>query len=73
MGQGYIGQALGIADMLAVPFFRAPAYCLHEPKWVRRHRFLLPIGCYAIALCAALIKAGEVISVVRLDLLQRRG
>lgn len=59
-GQGYIGQALGVADVLAVSYFRALAYRPSEPEWEGRDRFLLSIGHYAIALYAALIEAGIV-------------
>lgn len=57
-GQGYIGQALGIADVLAVSYFHALAYRAQDPEWEGRDRFLLSIGHYAIALYAALIEAG---------------
>jgi transketolase len=56
-GQGYIGQALGIADVLAVIYFGSMQYRSDEPKWESRDRFLLSIGHYAIALYAALIEA----------------
>ena len=59
-GQGYVGQALGIADVLAVAYFRALRYRPGEPAWEERDRFLLSIGHYAIALYAALIEAGVV-------------
>lgn len=57
-GQGYIGQALGVADVLAVSYFHALDYRPAEPEWEGRDRFLLSIGHYAIALYAALIEAG---------------
>lgn len=57
-GQGYIGQALGIADVLAVSYFHAMAYRPHEPEWEGRDRFLLSIGHYAIALYSVLMEAG---------------
>jgi len=56
-GQGYIAQALGIADVLAVSYFHATNYRPDEPEWQGRDRFLLSIGHYAIALYAALIEA----------------
>ena len=59
-GQGYIAQALGVADVLAVSYFHALAYRPEEPQWEGRDRFLLSIGHYAIALYAALIEAGIV-------------
>ena len=57
-GQGYIGQALGIADVLAVSYFQALKHRPDDPEWEARDRFLLSIGHYAIALYAALIEAG---------------
>lgn len=59
-GQGYIGQALGAADLLAVAYFHALAYQPANPEWEGRDRFYLSIGHYAIALYAALIEAGIV-------------
>ncbi|MFK3778307.1 transketolase [Agrobacterium sp. NPDC089420] len=56
-GQGYVGQALGIADVLAVAWFHAMRYRADDPQWQGRDRFLLSIGHYAIALYAALIEA----------------
>jgi transketolase len=57
-GQGYIGQALDIADVLAVSYFHAMKYRPEDPHWEERDRFLLSNGHYAIALYAALIEAG---------------
>ena len=57
-GQGYIGQALGWADVLAVAYGHALNYRAGEPEWEGRDRFLLSHGHYAIALYAALIEAG---------------
>jgi transketolase len=57
-GQGYIAQALGIADVLAVAYFHAMRYRADDPEWEGRDRFLLSVGHYAIALYAALIEAG---------------
>ncbi|MEX3917500.1 transketolase [Paraburkholderia sp. BR10872] len=57
-GQGYIGQALDIADVLAVSYFGAMNYRAAEPDWEDRDRFLLSNGHYAIALYAALFEAG---------------
>lgn len=56
-GQGYIGQALGMADILAVAYRHALNYRPAEPEWEGRDRFLLSHGHYAIALYAALIEA----------------
>jgi transketolase len=57
-GQGYIAQALDIADVLAVAWFGAMRYRAEDPSWEGRDRFLLSNGHYAIALYAALIEAG---------------
>ena len=57
-GQGYIGQALGVADVLAVSYFHALSYRPDDPEWEGRDRFYLSIGHYAIALYAAMIEAG---------------
>jgi transketolase len=59
-GQGYIGQALGYADVLAVAYCYAMKLKPNEPKWEQRDRFLLSHGHYAIAHYAALIEAGIV-------------
>jgi transketolase len=59
-GQGYIGQALDIADVLAVAYFHAMKFKPEDPQWEGRDRFLLSNGHYAIALYAALIEAGIV-------------
>jgi transketolase len=68
-GQGYVGQALGAADLLAVSYFHALRYQPHDPEWEARDRFYLSIGHYAIALYAALIEAG----IVPLDELETYG
>lgn len=65
-GQGYVGQALGAADLLAVSYFHALNYKPEDPEWEQRDRFYLSIGHYAIALYAALIEA-EIIPVDELE------
>ncbi len=57
-GQGYVGQALGMADILAVAYRHAMQYRPDQPEWEGRDRFLLSHGHYAIALYAALFEAG---------------
>lgn len=57
-GQGYIGQALGWADVLAVAYCHAMQLRADDPQWEGRDRFLLSHGHYAIAHYAALIEAG---------------
>ena len=59
-GQGYIAQALGVADILAVAYFHAMRYRPEDPEWEGRDRFLLSNGHFAIALYAALIEAGVI-------------
>ena len=68
-GQGYVGQALGAADLLAVSYFHALRYQPQDPEWEDRDRFYLSIGHYAIALYAALIEA----QVIPLDELETYG
>ena len=57
-GQGYIGQALGLADALAVAYGHAMNFRADDPEWEGRDRFLLSHGHYAIAHYAAMIEAG---------------
>ncbi len=57
-GQGYIGQALGYADVLATAFSHAMTYRPEDPEWEGRDRFLLSHGHYAIAYYAALLEVG---------------
>lgn len=59
-GQGYVGQALGYADVLAVAYCHAMKFKPQDPDWEERDRFLLSHGHYAIAHYAALIQAGIV-------------
>lgn len=56
-GQGYIGQALDIADVLAVLYADQLNLQPEDPEWEGRDRCLLSIGHYAIALYAALAEA----------------
>jgi transketolase len=57
-GQGYVAQALDIADVLATAFFHVMRFRPDDPQWEGRDRFLLSNGHYAIAFYAALIEAG---------------
>ncbi|MGN9840053.1 transketolase [Nonomuraea sp. H19] len=59
-GQGYIGQALGVADILAVVYGSRLRFRPDDPHWPGRDRFLLSIGHYAIALYAALAEYGVI-------------
>ena len=56
-GQGYIGQALDIADVLAVLFTDKLQLDQQDPESEDRDRFQLSIGHYALALYAALTEA----------------
>lgn len=57
-GQGYVGQALGAADMLACVYADQLRYRPDDPEWEGRDRFLLSTGHYAIGLYAAFAEAG---------------
>ena len=57
-GQGYVGQALGYADVLAVAYGHAMNFRPADPDWAERDRFLLSHGHYEIAHYAAMIEAG---------------
>ncbi|SFU15907.1 transketolase [Arthrobacter sp. ov118] len=59
-GQGYVGQALGAADMLAVVYADQLRFRAEDPHWEARDRFLLSTGHYAIGHYAALAEAGIV-------------
>jgi transketolase len=59
-GQGYVGQALGAADMLAAVYADQLTYRAEDPHWEGRDRFLLSTGHYAIGHYAALAEAGIV-------------
>jgi len=58
VGQGYVGQGLGISDVLATVYFSELRTRPAEPTWPDRDRFVLSIGHYAIGLYAALAEAG---------------
>lgn len=58
VGQGYVGQGLGIADLLAELYFGEMRFDPTRLDWPDRDRFVLSIGHYSIALYAALAEAG---------------
>src|SRR5205085_4327079 len=60
VGQGYVGQGLAIADLLAVLYFREMRYDPARLQWPERDRFVLSIGHYSIGLYAALAEAGVI-------------
>ena len=57
-GQGYLGQGLGVADLLAALYFHEMKYDPKNPKDPARDRFVMSTGHYSIALWAALVEAG---------------
>lgn len=59
-GQGYVGQALGAADILATIYADQLRYDPSDPHWDERDRFLLSTGHYAIGAYAAFAEAGIV-------------
>lgn len=59
-GEGYVGQALGVADVLAVLYADQLRYQATDTEWDGRDRFLLSIGHYALAIYAALAEAGVI-------------
>ncbi|OFI37229.1 transketolase [Arthrobacter sp. SW1] len=59
-GQGYVGQALGAADILAAVYGDQLRFRADDPHWEGRDRFLLSTGHYAIGHYAALAEAGIV-------------
>lgn len=59
-GQGYVGQALGAADILAAVYLDRLRLRADDPRWEGRDRFLLSTGHYAIGLYAALAEAGVI-------------
>jgi transketolase len=59
-GEGYVGQALGIADVLAAVYADALRHRPEDPEWEGRDRFLLSIGHYALASYAALAATGVI-------------
>jgi transketolase len=60
VGQGYVGQGLDIADLLAVLYFHELRYDPRRLDWPDRDRFVLSIGHYSIGLYAALAEAGVI-------------
>lgn len=59
-GQGYVAQGLGIADLLAVLYFRELRLDPQNAAWPERDRFILSTGHYAIGLYAALAEYGYI-------------
>ena len=59
-GQGYVGQGLGIADVLAAVYFHELRWDPENLGWDERDRFLLSTGHYALALWAVMAEAGVI-------------
>lgn len=59
-GEGYVGQALGAADLFAAVYRDQLRYRPQDPHWADRDRFLLSIGHYALGIYAALAEAGVI-------------
>ena len=57
-GQGYVGQGMAIADVLAALYFHEMRWTPQDPRAAGRDRFVLSTGHYSIALWAALAEAG---------------
>jgi transketolase len=57
-GDGYVGQGLGAADILAVLYFHELRLDPYRLNWPDRDRFLLSTGHYSIVLFAALTELG---------------
>jgi transketolase len=57
-GQGYLGQGLGVADLMAALYFHEMKYDPKNPQDPARDRFVMSTGHYSIALWAALVEAG---------------
>jgi transketolase len=60
LGQGYLGQGLGVADLLAALYFHELRWDPQDVRWPGRDRFVLSTGHYSIALWAALAEAGAI-------------
>ena len=57
-GEGYIGQVLGISDVLAALYFHEMRHDPADPTWLERDRFLMSTGHYSSALWAVLVEVG---------------
>jgi transketolase len=58
IGEGYVGQGLGAADIMAALYFNEMAYDPENPEWEGRDRFLLSPAHYGVVLFAALAERG---------------
>ncbi|UFN48400.1 transketolase [Roseomonas sp. OT10] len=58
IGEGYAGQGLGAADILAALYFHEMAFDPEDPGWEGRDRFVLSPAHYGVGLFAALAERG---------------
>ena len=57
-GEGYVGQGLGAADIVAALYFHEMRYDPERVDWPDRDRFVLSTGHYSILIYAALTALG---------------
>lgn len=60
IGEGYISQGLGAADLFAVLFFRELRLRPEDPEWADRDRFLLSTAHNSLAMYATLAERGVI-------------
>jgi transketolase len=58
IAEGYVGQGLGAADILAALYFNEMAFDPENPAWEGRDRFILSPAHYGVGLFAALAERG---------------
>ncbi len=56
VGQGYVGQGFGIADLLAVLYFGEMRYKANDLAWPDRDRFFYLLATIRLGLYAAWLK-----------------
>ncbi|AYW78233.1 transketolase, thiamine pyrophosphate-binding domain protein [Propionibacterium acidifaciens F0233] len=59
-GEGYIGQALGLSDVLAALYVDQARIDPRNPEWEDRDRVLVSMGHYGLAIYAALVEIGMI-------------
>jgi transketolase len=57
-GEGYVGQAMGAADIWSAVYIDQLRYNPNDPDWIDRDYFLMSVGHYALGLYAILAEAG---------------
>jgi transketolase len=58
IAEGYVGQGLGAADILAALYFNEMVFDPENPAWEGRDRFILSPAHYGVGLFAALAERG---------------